>query len=63
MNSASGSDPFVYNLDLRGYGSSQLPTSGKVFEFSGYSDKDFDLMTMAQRDPKVLVNTIEAVEL
>jgi hypothetical protein len=59
----SGSDPFVYTIDLRGYGSGQFPTGGKVFEVAGFSEKVFDLIALAEQDPNVLLKTIEAIEL
>lgn len=59
----SGADPFVYTLDLRGYGTSQFPTGGRLFEVAGFSEKVFDLMKLAEQNPQVLLETIASVEL
>ncbi len=59
----SGALPFIYTLDLSGYGTSQFPKGDKVFELAGFSEKVFDLMEMAEQNPEVLLDTIAAVEL
>ena len=59
----SGADPFVYTLDLRGYGSAQFPVNGKLFEVAGFSEKVFDLMKLAEQNPQVLLDKIAAVDL
>lgn len=53
-------DPFIYSFDLNGHGTTQLP-EGKIIAISGWSDKAFDLMKIAEQDRKALVTTIEAV--
>jgi hypothetical protein len=53
-------DPYIYSVDLRGYGTSQFPEN-KIATLSGFSDKMFDLMVMAEQDKQALVNEIEAV--
>lgn len=59
----SGADPFVYTLDLRGYGSAQFPVNEKLFEVAGFSEKVFDLMKLAEQNPQVLLEKIAAVAL
>lgn len=56
-------DPFVYSIDLTGYGTTQIPTDGKVFLMAGFSDKMFDTMKLFEQDKNALVNEIEKVEL
>lgn len=57
-----GANPFIYSFDLRGYGSLQFPEN-RVFALAGFSEKVFDLMSVVEQDPWVLVNKIDAVEL
>ena len=59
----SGADPYVYSIDLQGYGSSHFPAGGRLFQFAGYSEKVFDLMRLAEQDPRVLLRTIGEIEL
>ena len=46
-----------------GNGSSQFPAGSKIFEVAGFREKIFYLMAMAERDPDVLLKTIEAINL
>lgn len=59
----SGVLPFVYAVDLRGYGSAAFPAGGRIFELAGFSEKVFDLMEMAEQNPEVLLDRINAVRL
>ncbi len=56
------SNPFIYSFDLAGYGDMQF-LENKVCALAGFSDKVFDMMSAVETDPKVLIKTIEAVEL
>lgn len=56
-------DPFVYSIDLNGYGTTQLPTDKKVFLMAGFSDKIFDTMKFFEEDKNALINEIEKVEI
>ena len=58
----TGANPYVYNFDLRGYGTLQFPED-KVFQLAGFSEKVFDLMKVLETDRQALVNAINAVEL
>lgn len=55
-------NPHVYNFDLTGYGSLQLPRD-RVFEIAGFSDKVFDLMKLLEEDRKAFVHRIEQTHL
>jgi len=55
-------DPFIYSIDLAGYGSMQFPEH-KTFALAGFSEKIFDLMGKLEQDPKALINKIKEVEL
>lgn len=53
--------PSVYSIDLRGNGTSEFnPTS--ISTLSGFSEKLFDLIVMAESDKQALVHAIEAIE-
>ncbi len=58
----TGANPFIYSVDLAGYGSLQFPES-KVATMAGFSEKMFDVMAMAETDPAALIKRIRAVEL
>jgi hypothetical protein len=58
----TGADPFLYMVDLRGYGSLQFPER-KVAMLAGFSEKMFETMALAETDPRALISRIEAVEL
>jgi len=60
MARMGGQNPFVYSLDLTGYGTVQLPES-RVFCLTGFSEKIFDVMKMLETDRNALVHEIEAV--
>lgn len=51
----------VYSVDLRGYGNTLFANG--VYEISGWSDKIFNLMEMAEIDKDALVNEIEKIQL
>ncbi len=58
----TGADPFVYSIDLRGYGSLQFPENN-VFELAGFSEKIFDTMKVLETDRNALVKEVEAIVL
>lgn len=58
----TGADPFIYSVDLAGYGSLQFPET-KVATMAGFSEKMFEVMAMVETDPQALINRVRAVEL
>jgi hypothetical protein len=58
----TGANPFIYTVDLAGYGSSQFGDN-KAFHLAGFSEKIFDIMALLEQDKKALVNKIESVAL
>lgn len=58
----TGADPFLYMVDLHGYGTLQFPES-KVVTLAGFSEKIFETMALAEADPRALISRIEAIEL
>lgn len=60
--SSTGAKPFLYSIDLAGYGSLQFPQE-RVFTMAGFSEKLFELMPKLESDKNALVNEIEAVSL
>lgn len=55
-------NPFIYSFDLRGYGTLQFPEN-KIFALSGFSEKVFDLIDVAEKDKRALINAIDKIEL
>lgn len=55
-------NPFVYSVDLAGYGTTQFP-GNKIFLMSGFSSKIFDTMKLYERDKNALLNEIRSIEL
>lgn len=53
-----GCNPFVYNFDLQGSPTIQFK-GDRVITLAGFSEKVFDLMTVAEKDRNVLINTIK----
>lgn len=58
----TGSNPHVYGLDLRGYGTMQFPAS-RCYQLVGWSEKVFDLMPLLEENRNALVNKIEGIEI
>ncbi len=58
----TGADPFLYLVDLRGYGTLQFPEP-KVATLAGFSEKMFETMTLTETDPRALIHRVEAVVL
>ena len=58
----TGADPFIYSVDLAGYGSLQFPEP-KVATLAGFSEKMFETMAMVETDPQALIKRVRAVEL
>jgi hypothetical protein len=58
----TGADPFLYMVDLQGYGTLQFPKR-KVATLAGFSEKMFETMAVAEADPRALIRRIEAIEL
>jgi 60 kDa SS-A/Ro ribonucleoprotein len=55
-------DPWVYCLDLQGYGTTQYPAS-KVVQLYGWSEKVFDYVKLAERGSDAIVEAVERIEL
>lgn len=53
--------PFIYSIDLAGYGSMQFPEP-QVFCLAGFSEKVFDFMKMIEQDKNAMVNEIKKIE-
>lgn len=54
-------DVKVYSVDLRGYGTTVF--SDGIAEFSGFSDKLFEIVALAEQDRNALIKKIEEVEI
>lgn len=56
-------DPFIYSIDLQGYGTSQFnPMAQKIFMLSGFSEKIFDIMKLLETDKRAMISEIEKVQ-
>lgn len=55
-------NPKVFCFDLKGYGTAQFPQDS-VFSLAGFSDKAFDIMAALERNPKILIDKINEIEL
>lgn len=53
-------NPFIYSIDLAGYGSLQFPES-KVFALAGWSGELFTLMDKLEVDRQALINEIKSL--
>lgn len=51
-------DPFIYSIDLSGYGTMQFPED-KVFCVAGFNSRIFDLMKLCEADKNAMINSIE----
>lgn len=58
----TGADPFVYSIDLNGYGTLQFPERN-VFAVAGFSEKIFDLIKYLETDRDALVAEIDKIEI
>jgi 60 kDa SS-A/Ro ribonucleoprotein len=58
---ATNSDPFIYAVDIQGYGTKDVEGS-KVFHLTGWSDRLLDFMAQAERGDS-LVKYIKGIEL
>ncbi len=58
----TGADPFVYSIDLQGYGSLQFPQR-KIFCLAGFSEKLFDVMGYLEKDQNAFIQEVEKIEL
>jgi 60 kDa SS-A/Ro ribonucleoprotein len=54
--------PYIYSLDLAGYGSLQFPQE-RVLALAGFSDKIFDIMAVLEQDKAALFAQINEVAL
>ena len=55
-----GVDPYLFSLDLAGYGTLQLPENN-IFCLAGFSDKIFQIMELLKTDRKALLNEINSI--
>lgn len=58
--SRTGANPFVYSVDLAGYGTTQLPAS-RIFTLAGFSPEMFTMMERVECDPQSMISAINEV--
>jgi len=57
-----GADPFVYAIDIQGYGSTDLQKSSKVFHLVGWSERLLDFIGYAERGD-TLIDYIRSIKI
>ena len=57
----TGTDPFVYAIDIQGYGTKDVEGS-KVFHLTGWSDRLLDFVKQAEKGDS-LIKYIKSIEL
>lgn len=56
-------DPWLYNIDLAGHGTTKFPSDGgRYIQFAGFSDKVFTLFPMIEKGMDATVQAVEAYE-
>lgn len=53
--------PYVYAIDMCGYGTTMFKNNNKVFQLFGYSAEMFELAKKMEIDPKAILKEIEAI--
>ncbi len=57
-----GADPYVFAIDIQGYGTTDLQKSSHVFHLTGWSERMFDFMNVAEQG-ETLLDHIRTVEI
>ena len=57
-----GVDPYIYAIDLCGYGSTSIKPNQKVFPLAGYSAAIYETAKTYEIDPKALINEIKKIK-
>lgn len=58
---ANGVDPYIYSIDLAGYGSAQF-CNDRVLALAGFSEKLFDVMKLAEQDRNAIIEEINKIQ-
>jgi hypothetical protein len=53
--------PYIYAVDMCGYGTTMFKSNNKVFQLFGYSAEMFELAKRMEIDPKAIIKEIEAI--
>lgn len=53
--------PYIYAIDMCGYGTTMFKNNNKVFQLFGYSAEMFELAKRMEIDPKAIIKEIEAI--
>ena len=57
-----GIDPYIYSVDLCGYGTTMFnPRNNKTVSIFGYSADIYEYIKKAEIDPKAIIKEIEAI--
>jgi len=58
---AGGIRPYIYTIDLTGYGSTMFKPSNRIAQLYGYGADIYEMAKKIELDPKALIKEIEAI--
>lgn len=56
-------EPYIYAIDLVGYGNQPLRQSGRYFNLAGYSAQIYETAKKYEVDPHALINEVKSIEI
>jgi hypothetical protein len=54
-------EPFIYTVDIQGYGTTMFKPGNKLIQLFGYSADIYEMIKKAEVDPKAILREIEAI--
>lgn len=54
-------EPYIYTIDLVGYGSTMFKPNSKLIQLFGYSSDIYEMVKKAEIDPKAILKEIESI--
>ena len=54
-------EPFIYTVDIQGYGTTMFKPGNKLVQLFGYSADIYEMIKKAEVDPKAILTEIEAI--
>jgi hypothetical protein len=54
-------EPFIYTVDIQGYGTTMFKPGNKLVQLFGYSADIYEMIKKAEIDPKAILKEIEAI--
>jgi 60 kDa SS-A/Ro ribonucleoprotein len=56
-------EPYIYTIDIVGYGSTMFKPGNKLIQLFGYGPDIYEMVKKAEVDPKAIIKEIEAIEI